>query len=136
VARAQSDLHIVWAVSTSSASSAAPVVANGLVIVATYAGVEAHQTSNGALAWKSSVSPTYGGLYGSSMFAALGSNTLVVTAVDGIHVLRLNNGSDVWHGQVAGANGSASDPIVVNDPAKGATIYVTDSSGVIALVPD
>ncbi len=65
------------------------------------------------------------------MCAAIVSNTLIVTSFDAIHVLNMTNGSEIWHGGPAGA----SNPIIVNNPAVGATVYVTDGTGVIALVP-
>jgi outer membrane protein assembly factor BamB len=67
------------------------------------------------------------------MCAALGSSTLLVTSFDGLHLLNLSTGSEIWHGAVAGAVGSVSNPIIVNNPGSGPTVYVTDSRGVIAL---
>lgn len=135
VARAQSNLHVVWSVSLFG-SSAAPVVADGLVIVAANGGIEAHNVADGKKAWSSSVSPAYGGQFGTAMCAALGSNTLLVTSVDGsLHLLKLADGTEIWHGAVAGAVGTVANPVIVNDPARGATVYVTDNRGVIALVP-
>ncbi|MDQ6780115.1 MAG: PQQ-like beta-propeller repeat protein [Candidatus Eremiobacteraeota bacterium] len=132
VARAQSDLHTVWSVSAVPASPSAPVLANGLVIIGTGNGIEAHDSATGRLVWTSPVQPAgYGMLTG--MCAALASNTLVVTANDGLHVLSLANGGALWHGTVAGAQGTVMNPVIVNDPARGATVYVTDNRGVIAL---
>lgn len=135
VARAQSNLHVVWSLNIFGSPSA-PVVANGLVIVASNGGIEAHNVSDGKKAWSSPVSPSYGGQFGTAMCAALGSNTLLVTAVNGnLHLLNLANGNEIWHGGVAGSIGTVANPIIVNDPARGATVYVTDTRGVIALIP-
>jgi outer membrane protein assembly factor BamB len=65
------------------------------------------------------------------MFAALGSSTLLVTSFDALHLLNLSTGTEIWHGGAAGA----SNPVIVSDPALGVTVYVTDGTGVIALVP-
>jgi len=134
VARAQSDLHQVWSVSLSSSSYAAPVLVNGLVIVATGSGIEAHNASNGSTAWTAAVPTAVApGLTG--MVAAAGSNTLLVASNQSLYLLKLSNGTEVWNGKVAGVVGAIYNPVIVNDPARGALVYVTDSRGVIALVP-
>lgn len=135
VARSQSDLHIVWSVSAAATTYAAPVLANGLLIAATTAGIQARSAATGKLAWSSSLSPAFGAQNATAMCAALGSSTVLITAYDGLHILRLSDGGQVWHGPVAGVVGVATDPIIVNDPARGAIVYVTDSRGVIALTP-
>jgi len=134
VARAQYNLHQVWSVSLSSTSSAAPVIVNGLVIVSTGNGIEAHNASNGSTAWTASVSSvSYPGYTG--MAAAAGSNTLLVASNQSLYLLRLSNGAEIWHGSVAGAVGAVQNPVIVNDPTRGPVVYVTDSRGVIALIP-
>jgi len=131
VARSQGTLAKVWAVSLSGASNAAPVIADGMVIVGTFNGVEAHDPGTGKTIWTSSVQPEYGGQYSTAMAAALVSNTLVVTSYNGVHLINIANGTDLWHGGPTGA----SNPIIVNDPSVGAKVYVVDGTGVIALVP-
>jgi hypothetical protein len=59
--------------------------------------------------------------------AALGSGTLVVTASDGIHVVKLS-GEEVVKGAVDKAVGSVRNPVIV-----GNRVYVIDSSGLLAL---
>ena len=59
VARAQSDLHIVWSIAVTSPGQQAPVLANRAVIIATSSGVESHNAATGALLWRS---PTINGL--------------------------------------------------------------------------
>ncbi|MBV8170517.1 MAG: PQQ-binding-like beta-propeller repeat protein [Candidatus Eremiobacteraeota bacterium] len=131
VARSQSTLAKLWSVNLTFGSTAAPVIADGMVIVATYNSVAAFDPASGHNIWTTNVQPVYSGQYSTAMCAALVSNTLVVTSFDGVHLLNIANGADTWHGSVAGA----SNPIIVNDPAVGATVYVTDGTGVIALVP-
>jgi len=109
-------------------------IESGGVIIGAGAGVEAHDATTGRVVWTSTVQQDGYGLV-TGMCAALGSNTLVVTANDGVHILNLANGADLWHGAIAGAQGTVSDPVIVNDPARGATVYVTDNRGVIALAP-
>ena len=152
VARAQSSLNTVWSVAVTQPGEQAPLLANGLVIIGTGAGVEAHSPSTGKIVWSTSIpgvdahwSETYqGGSCGviqipvagyasATMVAALSSRTLIVTAPDGIHVLSLLNGQDLWHGTPSGISNQIGNPIIVNDPVKGATLYVTDYQGLYAL---
>jgi len=134
VARAQSDLHQVWSVNLASTSYAAPVIVNGLVIVATGSGIEAHNAGGGSTAWTAPV-PTVVSPGLSGMAAASGSNTLLVASSQNLYLLNLANGTEIWHGKVAGVVGGIENPVIVNDPARGAVVYVTDSRGVIALIP-
>jgi hypothetical protein len=155
VALAQSDLHVLWSTTITNPGEQSPVIANGLVIVGTASDVEAFSASSGAKSWSSAAlsgaaahwSSTYqGGSCGSvqipvafgataTIAAALGSRTLVVTASDGVHILALGTGADVWHGRVAGVVGTAVNPVIVNDPARGAVVYVEDYSKLYALTP-
>jgi hypothetical protein len=156
VARAQSDLHVVWQQPVSGPGDQAPVIANGLIIVGTSTKVQAFSASNGAIAWSSGSlsgvagawSSTYQGgscgtiqipeaSYGptTTLTAALGSNTLVATANDGIHILSLTDGHEIWKGTAQGATSRVGNPILVNDPTQGPILYVTDYQAVYALKP-
>jgi hypothetical protein len=156
VALAQSDLHVAWSATITNPGEQAPVVANGLVIVGTSTDVEAYNASSGAKSWSSAAltgaaahlySTYQGGNCGSvripvtpttsstTIAAALGSRTLVVTASDGVHVLSLGTGADLWHGRIAGITGTASNPVIVNDPSRGAIVYVEDTGKLYALAP-
>jgi hypothetical protein len=131
VARSQATLAQVWSASLPFGMIGPPVIANGMVIVANFNGVEAHDQATGKLLWTSKVQPSGNGQQPTAMCAALVSNTLVVTSFDGIHLLKLSDGSEIWHGGPTGTG----NPIIVNDPAVGVTVYVTDANGVIAMVP-
>lgn len=154
VALAQSDLHVVWSATITNPGEQAPVVANGLVIVGTAAGVEAYSATTGVKSWSSALNGvathwypvTQGGACGyvqipvaygatTTMAAALGSRTLVVTASDGIHILALGTGVDLWRGRPTGIPGAVSNPVIVNDPLRGAIVYVEDSGKLYALAP-
>jgi len=155
VALAQSDLHVVWSATIASPGEQAPVIANGLVIVGTSSDVEGYDASTGAKRWSSGAlsgaaahlySTYQGGNCGSvqipvtsgastTIAAALGSRTLVVTASDGVHILALASGADLWHGRVAGIPGFAANPVIVNDPSRGAIVYVEDYGKLYALAP-
>jgi hypothetical protein len=146
VARNQSDGRVAWMATVMGAGTQAPVLAAGRVIVAGSAGVMAFDAATGMPAWtaamiSASEPPTttsftggcaglvsVGGPILTSMAAALGSNTLIVTARDGVHVLSLTDGTDRWHGAIAGAMGAVHDPVPI-----GNVVYVTDSMGLMAL---
>ncbi len=63
-----------------------------------------------------------------TLAAAAGSGTLVVTAVDGVHVLSLAAGTDTWHGMPAQAMGQIKNPVIV-----GHTVYAIDGGGLLSL---
>ena len=155
VARAQSDLHVVWSKPVTNPGEQAPLLVDGLVIIATAAGIQAYSPASGTLVWTSPSitgadahwSETYQGgkcgniqipvQYGATttMAAAFSSQTLVVTASDGIHILSLKTGAALWHAAIAGVPGQVYNPIIVNDPVAGATLYVVDYGGLYALKP-
>ncbi len=156
VARAASDLHIVWSTPVTSPGEQAPVIANGMAIIGTGTGVQAYDVTNGSRKWTSGTlsgadahwGSTYqGGSCGAvqipegstsattTLAAALGSNTLIVTAYDGIHILSLANGNELWKGTVPQSSGRVRNPVIVNDPVKGPIVYVMDSNALFALVP-
>ena len=137
VARAQSDLHVVWHAAVSNPGQQAPVVANRAVIIATSSGVESHDAVTGALRWRKSltgVSSYIGSIGGptTTLAAALGSGTLVVTSsTDGIHVLKLRDGTELSHLSLTYPN-TVWNPVIVNDPVKGALIYAVTYSQLVA----
>jgi hypothetical protein len=137
VARAQSDLHVVWHVAVTSPGGQAPVIANRAVIISTSAGVESHVAATGTLKWRKSISGVMSyinGLPGPSttLAAALGSGTLVATSsTDGIHILKLTDGTELSHLALAYPN-TIWDPVIVNDPAKGTLIYGVTYSQLVA----
>lgn len=155
VALSQSDLHVVWSAPITNPGEQSPVIANGLVIVGTSSDVEAFNATTGAKSWSSAAlsgaaahwSSTFqGGNCGNvqipvsfgataTIAAALGSRTLVVTASDGVHILALGTGADLWHGRIAGIAGTAANPVIVNDPSRGAIVYVEDYTKLYALTP-
>jgi len=53
------------------------------------------------------------------MAAASGSNTLLVASSQNLYLLNLANGTEIWHGKVAGVVGGIENPVIVNDPARG-----------------
>ncbi|MEP6691654.1 MAG: Ig-like domain-containing protein [Gemmatimonadaceae bacterium] len=156
VARAQSDLRVIWSKTVSGPGEQAPVIANGLVIIGTSSRVEAYDAATGSARWTSGAlsgadahwgATTQGGSCGTTpipegtyystttLAAALPSNTLVVAAQDGLHLLSLATGAEIWKGTVSGASGRVRNPVLVNDPVQGPILYVVDYNAVYALKP-
>lgn len=144
VARKQQDGSIAWSKTLTGAPSIqAPVLAAGLLVVAGADGIDAYDATSGARVWNATgidavqvpfteTLNTYfdacGGadsvstLADTSLVAATGSNTLVVTAADGVHILSLDDGSTVWSGKVAGTTGPLKNPVII-----GKTLYAVDA---------
>ena len=144
VARDASDGHVVWSTSIAAgASIQAPVLAHGLAIVALTEGVRAFHVDSGAVAWTAGgidavqapfvsdpaialdpcggVDKT-GTLSDTALAAALGSDTLVVTAKDAVHVLSLVDGAPLESAKIAGVTGPMKNPVIV-----GKTVYAIDT---------
>lgn len=144
VARKQQDGTVAWSKTLGGAQSIqAPVLAGGLLILAEADGIDAYDPATGALVWNApgidalqtafvGTLNTYfdacGGadslstLADTSLAAATGSGTLVVTAADGVHILNLIDGSSVWSGKIAGTTGPLKNPVIV-----GKTLYAVDT---------
>ncbi|MDQ6828018.1 MAG: Ig-like domain-containing protein, partial [Gemmatimonadota bacterium] len=141
VARAQSDLHVVWTASLANGGEQAPVLANDLVIVATTTNIQAFRASTGAGAWTAPIAGAAAEFNrypstGATMAAALGSGTLVVTNQEsGIHVLSLADGRELSHLVIPTLTNRLRNPIIVNDPIRGAVVYAVDDRGLIAFTP-
>ena len=138
VARAGSDLHVVWSAAVTSPSQQAPVLANRAVIIATSSGVESHDAATGVLLWRSAtingLSTYIGSIAGptTTLAAALGSGTLIATSnSDGIHVLLLTTGKQLSHYVLTYSN-AVWNPVIVNDPVKGGLLYAVDRTGLVA----
>lgn len=146
VARHQTDGSMAWTQPVSGAGVQAPVIANSRLIIATNAGIASFDAMTGAPGWNTplpgAVSRAYsititngcggsqplGGAVMTTLAAALGSGTLVVTTATEVHVLSLSTGAETWHGMVPGAMGALHDPVVV-----GHNVYVIDSpAGLVA----
>jgi hypothetical protein len=153
VARKQSDGTIAWSAKVTGPGTQAPVIAGGRVIIGTAQGVSAYDAASGKDAWSATASgaaaqafnlmfsggcvPGSGQWSGNefgqavattTLAAAAGSNTLVVTAFDGVHLYSIADGSEIWKGVPAQASGPVRNPIIV-----GSTVYVVDTGGLLAL---
>ena len=127
VALAQSDLHVVWSATIANPGEQAPVHGERARDRRRRLPGSRHTTRRrGAKSWSSAAlngvaTHWYGGTQGgncgyvqiptaygatASIAAALGSRTLVVTASDGIHILALATGADLWNGRPAGVSGT------------------------------
>jgi outer membrane protein assembly factor BamB len=112
------------------------VIAGRLVIVHGAEGVRAHDRSTGELAW-SNPAPRKAPYAeaATTMAAAMGSRTLVVTSGPRIVVLRLEDGSEQWSGAVvAGTSPTALGGVTVERPiVVGRTVYVASDGALLRL---
>jgi hypothetical protein len=143
VARNQSDGSVAWTQPLNSPGAQAPVLAAGMVIVATAGGILSFDQTSGMPDWTAPITGAatakqFNGTVpnttcgsgtvddisniSTTMAAALGTGTLVVTAGSTIYVLALDTGSELWSGTLAQAVGNVHDPIIV-----GSSVYVLDS---------
>jgi len=153
VARKESDGTTAWSATVMGAGTQAPVLASGLAIVAGQDGIHAFTASDGMPKWSAMAAGAAahafalgfsgGCVAGSEMWsgssfgapvatttlaAAPASDTIVVTAADGIHILKLSTGVELFKQQPAMAMGAVMNPIIV-----GKTVYVVDGSGLLSL---
>ncbi|MBA2683839.1 MAG: Ig-like domain-containing protein [Gemmatimonadaceae bacterium] len=140
VARAQSDLHVVWSATVVQPTTQPPVLANRAVIIATRTGVVAYDVATGTQLWSSA--PISGLMTQfnavpaatATLVAALGSGTLVASSsIDGIHILSLATGVELSKLALS-PTAAVRNPVVANDPTRGAVIYGVDSQGLVALM--
>ena len=147
VARKETDGSVAWSVPVMNAGSQAPVLAMGGVMIATQSNVACYDAPTGTPGWTHPITGAgqpldtlsfSGGCVGMSvaqsqhpttfLAAALASQTLVVTASDGIHVLNMTDGTEVWTGKVPMAAGFVNNPVLV-----GKRVYVEDGQALYAL---
>lgn len=133
VARDQQSGAQVWSIPISFPSGGthcqAPVLANGLAIIATDTGVEAFNATTGARVWVTAISAKASQQRGSGYAECeettlvASPTTLVVTATDGIHLLSLIDGSELLFSPIL-----ASNPVIV-----GNRVYVVSQGDLLAL---
>lgn len=132
-ARAQETGSVLWSVPLRVRRRAAPVLADGKVIVVTASGeLVAVDASTGKRAWtqklgKKPVPPRRPPRWSTTIAAAAGSQTLVVTEDDAVSVHSLKDGSEKWRGSVAGARHLHS-PVI-----GGGRVYVSADGAIHAL---
>lgn len=134
VSRNQVSGLVAWSVAVSTSQNQSPVLADGLVLLTTPTStgktqVTAFHANDGNLAWNSSIAFTEWnafsfGPWGTALAAATGSHTLIVTADDGLHLLKLSDGTEQWSGSFPEASTGLRDPVVV-----GKTVYALASDG-------
>jgi outer membrane protein assembly factor BamB len=143
VARNQSNGAIAWtqpvtfavivtSPQTRGTTSQAPVVMNGLVIIGTETGLQAFDAVTGTPAWTlpmtGAASPQqFGSGYSecieTRIAGAQGSNTLIVTADDGIHIVDVTTGANLSTQTLSGVVGTPRNPVIANN-----RLYVTDGT--------
>ena len=128
-ARSLADGELLWAREMTGARGPAPVLAAGLVVVHGKDGVSAFDATTGVPAWQAPVARTADPVQSATtVAAALGSGTLLVLSKATAHVLRLDDGSEVWSGAPVPRARKVEAPVVV-----GETVYVVADGAVVRL---
>jgi outer membrane protein assembly factor BamB len=128
-ARSLADGKLLWARELAGARGPAPVLAAGLVVVHRQDAVSAFDAATGAPAWEAPVSRTADPVQSATtVAAALGSGTLLVLSKATLHVLRVDDGSEVWSGVPIAHARRVEAPVVV-----GEAVYVVADGAVVRL---
>lgn len=138
VARSLDDGAVVWSQPIPWSRGPSPVVTDKLVILHGAQGVRAHDIATGALAWSN---PTprkaRSAENATTLAAATGSHTLVVTSGARVVVLGLEDGAEKWSGDVVeGSSPTAPGGVTVECPViVGRSVYVTSDGALLRLDP-
>jgi hypothetical protein len=128
-ARSLADGELLWARELAGARGPAPVLAAGLVVVHGKDAVSAFDAVTGTPAWEAPVARTADPMQSATTIAAaLGSGTLLVLSKTTFHVLRLDDGSEVWSGVPIAHARKVEAPVVV-----GEAVYVVTDGAVARL---
>jgi outer membrane protein assembly factor BamB len=124
-ARTLSDGVLVWSRELPEARGPAPLLAAGLVVVHAKDGVHAFEGASGAAVWSTPLPRTTQAVQSATtMAAATGSGTLVVTSGSMVHFLRLADGSETWNAEAAPHAKRVEGPVI----AGGALYVVADGA--------
>ena len=138
VARSLADGAVHWSKAIAWTRGPAPVIAEQLVLIHGAEGVRAHDRATGALVW-SNPTPRKAANdeAATTMAAAKGSRTLVVTSGPRVVVLKLEDGTEQWSGAVVtGASATSLGGLTVERPViVGRTVYVTSDGTLLRLDP-
>lgn len=135
-ARSLSDGSVKWSVVIGWSRGPAPVVAGDLVILHDKTGVHAYRRDDGVLAWSHptprEAKPEE---QATTIAAAMGSSTLVVTSGARVVVLSLEGGREQWSGVVvSGSSPTAIGGRTVERPVIiGTALYVTSDGALLRL---
>ena len=130
VARALEDGRVLWTHDAPGARGASPVLAGTRLIFHGELGVVALDRETGAAAWTAGIPRAPSKIAAAtSLAAASGSGTLVVTQEDTVRVLSLVDGTEMWRGVPRAGAREVHSPIVV-----GETVYVVADGALLELV--
>jgi outer membrane protein assembly factor BamB len=128
-ARSLADGELLWARELGDARGPAPVLAAGVVVVHGKTGVSAFDAATGAPVWEAPIARTADPVQSATtVAAALGSGTLLVLSKATFHVLRLDDGSEIWSGVPVAHARRVEAPVVV-----GEAVYVVADGAVVRL---
>ncbi len=121
VARNKTDGSVAWTVPAQGTVDQGPLLAPGMVLLATTQGIFAYNSTTGAPLWNTPL-PISSSYADSVAAIALSSNTVVVTGTTNIYVLSLTDGTILWSGRPASLVGTPYSPVIV-----GNRVYIIDS---------
>jgi outer membrane protein assembly factor BamB len=129
VARSLRDGSVVWSREVAGARGPAPVQVGALVVVHGETGVSAFDRASGEAVWSAPLPRTAGpSQAATTLAAARGSSTLVVVAGTEVHVLRLEDGSEVGRVEPAPGAKQVDSPVV-----QGSSLLVVADGRVLLL---
>ncbi len=125
VARSQKNGAVLWSAPVNRTRTFAPVIAGSAIIVQDDAGITAFNADAGTHAWSTPLaSKPSASRNATSLAAAMGSETLLVTAAGQVHVLALASGRVQWSGTPQAGAADVHSPIIVS----GAAYVVADGA--------
>lgn len=129
VARDLATGTLVWATELASARGPAPVLADRFVVVHAADAVVAFDATSGDRVWTAGLPRTAPPVQSSTtLAAAMGSRTLVVVSGTRVHVVRLDDGAEIWGDAPVPHAKKIEGPVVV-----GHTLYVVADNRVVRL---
>jgi outer membrane protein assembly factor BamB len=129
VARDLATGSLVWATELANARGPAPVIAGRFVIMHASDAVVAFDAKTGDRSWTAGLPRTAPPVQSSTtLAAAMGSRTLVVVSGTRVHVVRLDDGAEIWGDAPVPHAKKIEGPVVV-----GHTLYLVADSHVVRL---
>ncbi|HEX8790388.1 MAG TPA: PQQ-binding-like beta-propeller repeat protein [Polyangiaceae bacterium] len=129
VARDLATGTLAWATELANARGPAPVIADHLVLVHASDGVVAFDAKSGDRVWTAGLPRTAPPVQSSTtLAAAMGSRTLVVVSGARVHVVRLDDGTEIWGDAPIPHAKKLEGPVIV-----GRTLYLVADARVVRL---
>ncbi|HEY1691620.1 MAG TPA: PQQ-binding-like beta-propeller repeat protein [Polyangiaceae bacterium] len=113
VARGLKDGAVAWSHEVVGARGPAPLLAAGRVFVHSREGVQGFERATGESAWSAPLERTADAVQSATtLAAATGSGSLVVVSGHTVHLLRIDDGSETWAGDVGRKAKRVEAPVI------------------------